>query len=106
MNQVFLFISKYKVWIIIIVVLIVLISAIYYVNKKDDKQETVKVIFPLKKGSSGEEVIQIQKYLLANNGKLPKYGVDGIWGSETDIAVISVLKVNEINESLYKSLIK
>lgn len=49
--------------------------------KNDDK-------FPLKKGSSGPKVKQLQKYIQAKDPKaLPKYGADGSWGKETEDAL-------------------
>ncbi len=46
-------------------------------------------IFPLKKGSTGSCVQQLQRALIAYYGPsiLPKYGADGNWGSETDGAM-------------------
>jgi hypothetical protein len=45
--------------------------------------------FPLKKGSRGDLVKNIQQTLIARFGKdvLPKYGADGHWGSEMDAAL-------------------
>lgn len=60
--------------------------------------------FPLRFGSKGAKVQALQNYLLANGGSLPIYGADGDWGSETQAAVLSVLGVNEVSQSLYNSL--
>lgn len=50
-------------------------------TKKDDN-------FPLKRGSSGPRVKQLQKYILSKDSKaLPKYGADGAWGKETEDAL-------------------
>lgn len=50
-------------------------------TKKDDN-------FPLKKGSAGPRVKQLQKYIQAKDSKaLPKYGADGDWGKETEDAL-------------------
>lgn len=47
--------------------------------------------FPLKKGSRGELVKNIQQMLIKKYGVaiLPKYGADGQWGTEMDTALIS-----------------
>jgi hypothetical protein len=64
--------------------------------------------FPLKKGSKGDKVKQLQQALISKfgAGALPKYGADGDFGSE----VISVLTKNglptEIDESTFNVLAK
>lgn len=46
--------------------------------------------FPLKSGSHGTYVQNFQDWLMGNNvSALPKYGDDGIWGSETQAEAIS-----------------
>ena len=47
--------------------------------------------FPLKKGSSGSLVKQLQSALVGKYGKniLPKFGADGHWGRELESALIS-----------------
>lgn len=47
--------------------------------------------FPLKKGSKGELVKRIQLRMINAYGKsiLPKYGADGYWGKELDVALKS-----------------
>ena len=48
--------------------------------------------FPLKKGSSGQKVIELQTAIRkANPNLLAKYGIDGKFGSETQAAVQSLL---------------
>lgn len=48
--------------------------------------------FPLKKGSKGARVSQVQSLLLKiDKNLLPKFGVDGDFGSETEAAVLKVL---------------
>jgi N-acetyl-anhydromuramyl-L-alanine amidase AmpD len=41
----------------------------------------------LRKGSKGTAVTNLQKRLVALGYKLPRYGADGVFGSETDTAV-------------------
>ena len=44
--------------------------------------------FPLKKGSKGDKVRELQSYLMRKDSKaLPKYGVDGAFGNETESAL-------------------
>lgn len=47
--------------------------------------------FPLKKGSRGKLVKQLQQALIRQYGSgiLPRFGADGIWGNETQNALIS-----------------
>ena len=48
--------------------------------------------FPLKKGSKGARVGQVQSLLLKIDKKLlPKFGADGDFGSETEGAILKVL---------------
>ena len=48
--------------------------------------------FPLKKGSKGASVSQVQSLLLKiDKNLLPKFGADGDFGSETEGAVVKVL---------------
>lgn len=48
--------------------------------------------FPLKKGSKGEKVTELQSVIMRiNPNLLPKFGVDGDFGSETEAAVVKLL---------------
>lgn len=48
--------------------------------------------YPLGVGSRGANVTRLQKAILAvNSGLLPRYGADGIFGSETKAALQSLL---------------
>src|SRR6186713_700665 len=62
--------------------------------------------FPLRKGSKGEKVRQLQKALIAKYGKsiLPKYGADGDFGSETAAALRKAKLPSAIDESTYNVL--
>lgn len=54
--------------------------------------------FPLMKGSSGKSVIDLQQALIEyDKNILPKYGVDGDFGSETEAAVVKVLGKKTVN---------
>ena len=60
--------------------------------------------FPLKYGSTGNKVKDIQKFLnyaLSQKGK-PTLLIDGVWGSATDKAFKDLKKKNEVKESEYK----
>lgn len=60
--------------------------------------------FPLKKGKRGKEVEQAQIYLIKKYGaKFPKYGVDGVWGNETEGNMVKFLHKNTISQSFYQS---
>lgn len=51
---------------------------------------------PLPQGRIGPEVADVQKALIALGYQLPKYGVDGIRGSETSSAVSQFQKDNQL----------
>lgn len=57
-----------------------------------------KSAFPLKKGSSGALVKQLQQALLSQGGKLPKYGADGKFGAETEAALKSLYKSTSVTD--------
>jgi len=46
----------------------------------------------LKKGMRGRYVGVLQKEIMADGGKLPKFGADGIFGRETEKALMSVME--------------
>lgn len=61
--------------------------------------------FPLKKGSKNDYVGELQKYMLTRDANcLPKYGVDGDWGNETEACAIKTLGLDVVNYDFYKSL--
>jgi hypothetical protein len=62
--------------------------------------------FPLKKGSKGDKVRQLQEALLAKYGKsiLPKYGADGGFGTETVNALKKAGLPSSISESTFNVL--
>ena len=55
---------------------------------------STKTYATIKKGSTGAIVVDMQRKLLAKGYKLPKYGVDGDFGSETLAAVKAFQKDN------------
>lgn len=62
--------------------------------------------FPLTKGSRGSRVALLQNSLIQKYGAsiLPRYGADGIWGSETENALKSKGLPTLIDESTYKNI--
>ena len=73
----------------------------YYIDKKKGEPQKDEPInpspiakddFPLKKGSKGARVTQVQSLLLKIDKKLlPKFGADGDFGSETEEAISKIL---------------
>lgn len=55
-------------------------------NAGDTKPEPAKAVYPLKRGSKGDEVVKLQQ-ALGGKKNLPKYGADGNFGAETEAAV-------------------
>lgn len=54
--------------------------------------------FPIKKGSKGEKVRELQTILVGiNSSSLPKYGVDGDFGSETESALFKYLNKKTVD---------
>lgn len=51
----------------------------------------------LKKGSSGVEVETLQKLIIQYGGALPQFGVDGIFGAETEAALLKIKGVKQIS---------
>lgn len=55
--------------------------------------------FPIKKGIKGNKVKEIQKILVGIDANaLPKYGVDGDFGSETEAALFKYLNKKSVNK--------
>ncbi len=57
-------------------------------------------VFPLKKGSKGTEVRQLQMYLLKEYG-FPG-AIDGDYGPQTDAFIVKYLMRNSISEDFFK----
>lgn len=72
-------------------------------SEKNNEPNIDQSKFPLKKGSSGAYVTLLQQHLLNAGAKLPEYGVDGQFGSETEAALFSTLKVIEVDYDLFIS---
>ena len=124
-----MFWQKHKKKIIIAIVLVILAVAIYLIVekpwKKDDpfkslgeggkdkgltkktdaellaEVEADNTSFPLKMGSTGLRVQQLQQYLINNGQTLPKFGVDGKWFAETEAAVVQGFGENEVTKEQF-----
>ncbi len=64
--------------------------------------------FPLRRGSKGEKVRDLQEALIAKHGKqiLPRYGADGDFGSEMILALKKLKIPASIDESTYNVLVQ
>jgi peptidoglycan hydrolase-like protein with peptidoglycan-binding domain len=69
--------------------------------------QLVKMQFPLKKGSKGEKVKQLQNALIKKHGKtiLPRFGADGDFGSETVEALTKLGLPVTISESAFNVIV-
>ncbi len=63
--------------------------------------------FPLRRGSKGNRVTQLQNALVKKYGAsiLPKYGVDGMFGKEVEAALVRAKMPISINEINYSKLV-
>lgn len=63
--------------------------------------------FPLKRGSKGNRVTQLQNALVKKYGAgiLPKYGVDGMFGKEVEAALVRAKMPTSINETNYNTFV-
>jgi hypothetical protein len=86
-----------------------------YWKKKNNNQEEEQIntadsandSFPLRFGSKGKRVTQLQNALVKKFGKsiLPKYGVDGMFGKEVESALVRAKLPTTINETLFTQLV-
>ena len=74
-------------------------------NKDTEKQLLSRVkadsSFPLKMGSNGERVKQLQKFIVQKGGIFNKYGVDGVWDVETEEQVFNHLNTTKIEKDFF-----
>lgn len=77
-------------------------------NMENYQAETPASEFPLKKGSKGEKVRQLQEALIAKHGKsiFPKYGADGQFGSEMAKGLAKLKLPATISESVFNVLVQ
>lgn len=83
------------------VLLIAVVVLLYYLNKK---QETPG-IFPLKRGSKGEAVKNLQIYLNNEMPDLEPLAVDGIFGTLTEARLYLIEGKYEVSELFYNKTI-
>jgi len=97
--------KKIITWIVIIVIVLIAAYFLFIRKKKESPTEITQMVaatFPLKKGSQGKEVEQLQMYLLRTYGaQFPMFGVDGKWGDETDSAVKKFLLKDNVSKDSY-----
>ncbi len=60
------------------------------------KKSFLNIFKALRRGSSGSRVREIQKTLLGKGFKLPGFGVDGVFGPETETAVKDFQQQNQL----------
>lgn len=63
-------------------------------------------LFPLKYGSRNEYVRKLQEWLKSKGQELPIYGVDGIFGTETQAALKAVTGKESIDYSTFTEITK
>ena len=98
--------KSYTFWIIVAIVIIVIIALIYSSKSKSKTTSAntqVASVFPLKLGSHGAEVLQVQKYFNTNNNCGLKE--DGFMGQDTVNCVSDIWKVTEIDGNTYQNRI-
>lgn len=63
--------------------------------------------FPLKRGSKGNRVTQLQNALVKKFGAniLPKYGVDGMFGQEVEAALVRAKMPTSVTEAIYNTFV-
>jgi peptidoglycan hydrolase-like protein with peptidoglycan-binding domain len=96
-------------YIIIILVLALLAVVAYFImrSNKNEKESTDSIKepepFPLKHGSKGPEVGQLQKYLIKEFGAQvsPTGKVDSWWHDMTESAVNKFLQRDNVSASMY-----
>jgi len=97
--------KKIITWIVIIAIILIAAYFLFIKKKKEPSIEetaAVATAFPLKMGSEGKEVEQLQMYLLRTYGaQFPMFGVDGKWGDETDSAVKKFLLKDNVSKDSY-----
>lgn len=92
------------------IILLIIIVALYFKGKKPaaDKTNgnTVASKFPLKVGSTGNEVRMYQTYLRSLDTKaLPSFGIDSIFGAETLSWSQQLTGKTEVNEVFFKQVV-
>jgi hypothetical protein len=102
------------VGVVVLIIALIIIRAKVKQSKANKEPETIDTeatdvtpndTFPLKKGKRGKRVEQLQTWLVQKYGaKFPQYGVDGIWGNETEEAVNKHLKRDNVSQEYWNKM--
>ena len=102
------------VGVVVLIIALIIIRAKVKQSKANKEPETIDTeatdvtpndTFPLKKGKRGKRVEQLQIWLVQKYGaKFPQYGVDGIWGNETEEAVNKHLKRDNVSQEYWNKM--
>jgi hypothetical protein len=89
--------------VLLIILIILILGVVIYFMLRPEKKDDALDPFPLKHGSQGPEVGQLQKYLIKEFGAKvsPSGKVDNWWHDMTETAVQTFLKRDNISRSLY-----
>jgi hypothetical protein len=79
-----------------------MIGAIFLLSKSKKNSDIIAANFPLMKGDSGEYVQKLQIYLNTQGAGLT---VDGLFGSQTEAALLSIMGKTEVDYNTFKNQI-
>lgn len=109
--------KKTRIILLIAAAIIVLIAFWYFfLRKKNPKlisenatdvatTQNAEDPFPLKLGKQGKEIEQLQTYLLTKYGaQFPQFGIDGVWGDETENNVRKFLKKDSVSRAYFSKV--
>lgn len=104
-----------KKYLIIAAIIIIIAVIAYFVffkkkqtaeNSEPEQENNNTDIFPLKKGSKGTEVLNLQKYLnFQTKPPMAAIGEDGIFGDATEARLFEIQKTKEMPKMTYYSLV-
>lgn len=103
--------KKYLIIAVIIIIIAVITYFVFFKKKQnaevEEKEPEVKPdIFPLKKGSKGIEVLNLQKFLnFQTKPPMAAIAEDGIFGDETESRLFEIQKTKEMPKMAYYSLV-
>lgn len=111
---------KHKWLIIIVVVTILAIVSFFIVKKAKQKKETDSTgtsssgsgsgtttsKFPLKRGSTGDDVKLLQQRLNTIAPMLIPLSIDGIFGPKTESALYDVVRLKQLTQNQYNEFIQ
>jgi hypothetical protein len=104
--------KKYLIIAAILIVIAVIAYFVFFKKKKtkiaeETESEKPKAsTFPLKKGSKGNEVLNLQKFLnFQTKPPMAPISEDGIFGEETETRLFQIQKTKEMPQMAYYSLV-